>query len=152
MKYEEPRRFKKWEPKHWIETPMGQFVPDIRYTDNPEHEKLLEKPIGKYGDLWQKWIDTVHPNHKILYVIGCTWQIIPRQIDVKAEQRTAELEEIYEHDNPRPDTLDFMTLLRWEEAKKLWVENIIIEELVNVEYPTGFGDGTTNALTDDDIE
>lgn len=125
----------------WIETPTGQLIPDIRYTDDPELEKLLEKPIGKFGDLWQTWIKTTHPNMKVLYVTGCTWAIIPRQIDVKAEQRIEELDEIYERENPRPETTDFLTLLRWEESRKLWREHIIMEELVNVVYPTNLPTG-----------
>lgn len=33
-------------------TPTGQYNLDVRFTDNPEEERLLEKPIGKWGQMW----------------------------------------------------------------------------------------------------
>lgn len=118
-----------------IETPTGQFNPDVRYTDDPEIEKLLQEPIGKFGSMWHEWMKQNHPTMKVLYITGCKWQIIPREVDKKAAQRYDELEIIYDRDNPRPDTSDFNVLRQWEEAKKLWIEHIIIEEIVNVVYP-----------------
>ena len=118
-----------------IETPTGQFNPDVRYTDDPEIEKLLQEPIGKFGSMWHEWMKLNHPTMKVLYITGCKWQIIPREVDKKAAQRYDELEIIYDRDNPRPDTGDFNVLRKWEEAKKLWIEHIIIEEIVNVVYP-----------------
>ena len=116
-------------------TPTGQYNPDVRYTDDPELEKLLAEPIGKYGTMWQDWIMATYPNMKVIYVTGCKWAIIPRQVDKMAAKRYDELDEIYRNNNPRPNTADFMQIWQWEEAKKLWIEHIIIEEIVNVKYP-----------------
>lgn len=118
----------------YIKTPTGQMNPDIRYTDDPYLLKLLDKQIGKWGTLWQQWIETT-TNKKIDYVMGCTWAIVPRIVDEKAQKRYEELAETYDktHDD-RPHA--FMEILRWEEERKLYIEHRIMEEIVQVIYPT----------------
>ena len=112
----------------------GQILPDVRYTNDPEELRLLEKPIGKWGRMWQDWIKSNYPGHVNIYIMAAKWQIIPRQIDEKAEKRWFELDELYHRDNPRPDTTDSNILLQWETACKLWVEDIIMKEIVFVRY------------------
>ncbi len=65
--------------------------------------------------------------------MAAKWQIIPRQIDEKAEKRWFELDELYHRDNPRPSN-DFNEILQWETACKLWVENLILKEIIFVRY------------------
>lgn len=117
----------------YIKTPTGQLNPDIRYTDDLTLEKLLKRDIGKWGYLWQQWIETTTLN-KVLYEFGCTWWIIPRIVDIKAYDRLEELNAIYERDNERPT--NFNDVLAWETERKIWAEHIIMEEIVQVEYPT----------------
>ena len=112
----------------------GQILPDVRYTDDPEELRLLKKPIGKWGRMWQDWIESTYPDEVDIYVMAAKWQIIPRQIDEKAEKRWFELDELYQRDNPRPETTDFNVLRQWEPSKKLWIENIIMKDIVFVRY------------------
>ena len=112
----------------------GQILPDVRYTDDPEELRLLKKPIGKWGRMWQDWIESTYPGEVDIYVMAAKWQIIPRQIDEKAEKRWFELDELYQRDNPRPETTDFNVLRQWEPSKKLWIENIIMKDIVFVRY------------------
>lgn len=116
-------------------TPTGQYVPDVRLTDDPEEERLLEKPIGKWGQMWQDWIQATYPAEVVVYTMAAKWWIIPRQIDEKAEKRYDELDEIFGYNNPRPDTDEFVVLRQWEEERKLWVESILMEEIIHVRYP-----------------
>ena len=37
-------------------TPEGTYVPKIAYTSDPEEEKLLKKPIRRWGRAWIKWM------------------------------------------------------------------------------------------------
>ena len=112
----------------------GQILPDVRYTDDPEELRLLKKPIGKWGRMWQDWIESTYPGEVDIYVMAAKWLIIPRQIDEKAEKRWFELDELYQRDNPRPETTDFNVLRQWEPSKKLWIENIIMKDIVFVRY------------------
>ena len=112
----------------------GQILPDVRYTNDSEELRLLEKPIGKWGRMWQDWIESTYPGEVDIYVMAANWQIIPRQIDEKAEKRWFELDELYQRDNPRPETTDFNVLRQWEPSKKLWIENIIMKDIVFVRY------------------
>ena len=111
----------------------GQILPDVRYTDDPEELRLLKKPIGKWGRMWQDWIESTYPGEVDIYVMAAKWLIIPRQIDEKAEKRWFELDELYHRDNPRPSN-DFNEILQWETACKLWVENLIMKEIIFVRY------------------
>lgn len=112
----------------------GQINPDVRYTDDPEELRLLKKPIGKWGSMWQDWIKGTYPADVTVYIMAAKWQIIPRQIDEKVDKRYDELENIFKSDNPRPITSDFNLLRQWETAKKLWIEDMIMKEIVFVRY------------------
>ncbi len=111
----------------------GQYCNEMAYTDNPEEIKLLEERpvIGKWGRMWQDWMESEHSADVTLLVIECKWAIIPRKIDIEAEKRYEELDKIYRRDNPRPES-DFNAVLKWETAKKFWIENIIMKEIVFV--------------------
>ena len=50
----------------------GQVLPELEYTDDPEEKRMLEKPIGRWGRAWQKWIEEQHPLDKDLHVWHCT--------------------------------------------------------------------------------
>ncbi len=119
---------------NYNETPTGQFNPDIRYTDDEYLLSLLDKQIGKWGSLWQQWIETT-TNKKIDYVMGCTWAIVPRIVDEKALKRYQELADIYDKTHDRPET-PFTEVMRWEEERKLYIEHRIMEEIVQIIYPT----------------
>jgi hypothetical protein len=109
----------------------GQYLTEIAYTNDPEELALLERPIGKWGQMWQDWMEAEHSSYVTILVVECKWAIIPRKIDIEAEKRYEELDKIYRANNPRPDT-DFNSVLKWETAKKLWIEDIIMKEIVFV--------------------
>ena len=73
-------------------TPEGTYVPKIAYTSDPEEEKLLKKPIRRWGRAWMKWMEAEHPADVDILVCECRWQIIPREIDIEAEERFDELD------------------------------------------------------------
>ena len=83
-------------------TPEGTYVPKIAYTSDPEEEKLLKKPIRRWGRAWMKWMEAEYPADVDILVCECRWQLIPREIDIEAEERFNELDEIYRKDHPRP--------------------------------------------------
>ena len=132
-------------------TPTGQLNPDVRYTDDSYLTKLLEKPIGKWGTIWRQWIEQT-TNLKVDYVMGCTWEIIPRIVDEKAAVRYEELAKIYDRDTERPDTKDFNVLNQWETERSIWIEHLIMEEIVQVEYPTEQPDYYNMKPINDDAE
>ena len=82
-------------------TPEGTYVPKIAYTSDPEEEKLLKKPIRRWGRAWMKWMEAEHPADVDILVCECRWQIIPREIDIEAEERFDELDEIAKLEDPR---------------------------------------------------
>ena len=65
-------------------TPEGTYVPKIAYTSDPEEEKLLKKPIRRWGRAWMKWMEAEYPADVDILVCECRWQIIPREIDIEA--------------------------------------------------------------------
>ena len=48
----------------------GQILSDIRYTNDPEELRLFEKPIGKWGRMWQDWIKSTYPGHVNIYIMA----------------------------------------------------------------------------------
>lgn len=112
----------------------GQNIPIMKYTDDPYEEMLLYRPIGRYGRLWQEWMTNNHSGIKAMYIVNCTWAIIPREIDIKANIKWLEFTDEYVENNPRPNDSDFMTLAKWEKSKQLYAEHKVLEEIVYQEY------------------
>ena len=108
--------------------PTGQYLTEMHYTDSPQEQSLLRRPIGRWGRLWQEWMKTEHPTEIAVLVMTARWQIIPREIDRQAENRWTELDEQYRRENPRP--ADFRSMQEWEKARLLTLEHIIMEEIV----------------------
>ena len=106
----------------------GQYVPEIAYTTDEEEEKLLKKPIGRWGRMWQKWIETEYPYMEVDFVMECLWEIIPREVDIEAEKRWDELDKTYRQKNPRPKT--FQEIQIWEKERLLTLEHQVMEEVV----------------------
>ena len=108
--------------------PTGQYLTEMQYTDSPQEQALLRRPIGRWGRLWQIWMKTEHPSEVAVLVMTARWQIIPREIDRQAENRWTELDAQYRRENPRPVT--FLEMQKWEKARLLTLEHIIMEEIV----------------------
>lgn len=109
-------------------TPEGTYVPKIAYTSDPEEEKLLKKPIRKWGKAWMKWMKANCDWLIEVLIMECRWQIIPREVDIEAEERFDELDEIYRKTHPRPT--EFNELHRWEKERLMTIENQVMEEIV----------------------
>ena len=109
-------------------SPTGQYLTEMQYTDDPREQALLRRPIGRWGRMWQEWMKTEHPTEVAVLIMEARWQIIPRAIDRQAENRWAELDEQYRRENPRPQ--DFLSMQKWEKARLLTLEHIIMEEIV----------------------
>lgn len=94
----------------------------------PEEEKLLKKPIRKWGKAWMKWMKANCDWLIEVLIMECRWQIIPREVDIEAEERFDELDEIYRKTHPRPTK--FNELRRWEKERLMTIENQVMEEIV----------------------
>ena len=94
----------------------------------PEEEKLLKKPIRRWGRAWMKWMEAEYPADVDILVCECRWQIIPREIDIEAEERFDELDEIYRKDHPRPT--EFNAIRKWEKERLMTLEHQVMEEIV----------------------
>ena len=109
-------------------SPTGQLLAEVAYTDDLQELELLKTPIGRWGRMWQQWMNTEYPTEvTVLIVTGC-WNIIPREIDRQAEARFTELDELYRKENPRPVTFSEMQV--WEKTRLLTIEHRIMEEIV----------------------
>ena len=109
-------------------SPTGQMLTEIQYTENQEMQKLLQKPIGRWGRMWQEWVRTEYPTEVQVFVTEGRWQIIPRIIDREAESRFREVDEQYRLENPRPQT--FAEIQSWEKMRLLTLEHAIMEEII----------------------
>ena len=109
-------------------SPTGQMLTEIQYTENPEEQKMLRKPIGRWGRMWQDWVKAEYPTEVQIFVTEGRWQIIPRIIDREAESRFLELDEQYRRENPRPQA--FSEIQSWEKMRLLTVEHAIMEEII----------------------
>ncbi len=109
-------------------SPTGQMLTEILYTENSEEQKLLKKPIGRWGRMWQEWVKTEYPSEVQIFITEGRWQIIPRIIDREAESRFRELDKRYRQENPRPTT--FTEIQSWEKMRLLAVEHQVMEEIV----------------------
>ncbi len=119
----------------------GQVLPEVEYTDDPEEKRMLEKPIGRWGRAWQKWIEEQHPLDKDLHVWHCTWQIVPRWIDEKAKAYYDKLSKEYNlvHKD-RPHSDDYFGVCKWEKQKALYIEHKIMEDYVYHTYEEFYKD------------
>ena len=108
--------------------PTGQYLPELIYTEDREEQKLLQKPIGRWGRMWQEWVRTEYPTEISIFIIEGRWQIIPRLIDREAESRFQEMDRKYRRENPRPQT--FTEIQSWEKMRLLTIEHMIMEEIV----------------------
>ena len=69
-----------------------------------------------------------YPADVDILVCECRWQIIPREIDIEAEERFNELDEIYRKDHPRPT--EFNAIRKWEKERLMTLEHQVMEEIV----------------------
>lgn len=53
---------------------------------------------------------------------------LPREIDIEAEERFDELDEIYRKDHPRPT--EFNAIRKWEKERLMTLEHQVMEEIV----------------------
>ena len=96
-------------------TPEGTYVPKIAYTSDPEEEKLLKKPIRRWGRAWIKWMEAEYPAD--VDILVC-----------EAEERFDELDKIYRKDHPRPT--EFNAIRKWEKERLMTLEHQVMEEIV----------------------
>ena len=75
-----------------------------------------------------KWMEAEYPADVDILVCECRWQIIPREIDIEAEERFDELDEIYRKDHPRPT--EFNAIRKWEKERLMTLEHQVMEEIV----------------------
>ena len=109
-------------------SPTGHWNPEIQYTDNPREQKMLEKPIGRWGKMWQEWMKTEYPTEVSVLIMEGRWSIIPREIDAEGSKRFQELDEQYRQQNPRPQT--FSEIQQWEKTRILTIEHQLMSEVV----------------------
>ena len=109
-------------------SPTGQYLTEMQYTDNPKEQALLQKPIGRWGKMWQEWMKVEYPAEVAVLVMTGRWNIVPREIDRQAENRWSELDKQFRQENPRPT--DFRQMQEWEKTRLLMLEHRIMEDIV----------------------
>ena len=109
-------------------SPTGQFLTEMPYTIDPQETRMLKYPIGRWGRLWQEWMETEYPTEVTVLVMIGRWQIIPREIDREAELRFQELDKKYRLKNSRPES--FPEVQIWEKERLLTVEHQVMKEIV----------------------
>ena len=113
---------------NYRQSPTGQMLAEVAYSDSPEELELLKTPIGRWGRMWQEWVRTEYPTEMTVLIVTGRWNIIPREIDRQADERFSELDEHYRKENPRPTT--FSEMQAWEKNRLLTIEHRIMEEIV----------------------
>ena len=113
---------------NYRQSPTGQMLAEVVYSDSPREMELLKTPIGRWGRMWQEWMNTEYPTETTVLIVMGRWNIIPREIDRQAEARFTELDELYRKENPRPKT--FSEMQKWEKERLLTIEHRIMEELI----------------------
>ena len=113
---------------NYRQSPTGQMLAEVVYSDSPQEIELLREPIGRWGRMWQDWVRTEYPTEVTVLIVTGRWNIIPREIDRQAEARFTELDALYRKENPRPVT--FSEMQKWEKHRLLTIEHRIMEELI----------------------
>ena len=100
-------------------------------TPRPDRRSGWAQPVrlSENGDVHvMKWMEAEYPADVDILVCECRWQIIPREIDIEAEERFNELDEIYRKDHPRPT--EFNAIRKWENERLMTLEHQVMEEIV----------------------
>jgi hypothetical protein len=113
---------------NYRQSPTGQMLSEVAYTDDPQEIELLKTPISRWGRMWQDWVRTEYPTEVSVLIMTGRWNIIPREIDRQAENRFSELDELYRRENSRPVTFSEMQM--WEKNRLLTIEHRIMEEII----------------------
>ena len=113
---------------NYRQSPTGQMLAEVAYTDDPQELEMLKTPIGRWGRMWQQWMNTEFPTEVTVLIVTGRWNIIPREIDRQAEARFTELDALYRKENHRP--VIFAEMQAWEKNRLLTIEHRIMEELI----------------------
>ena len=84
--------------------------------------------LFRSGRAWMKWMQDEYPINVEILICECRWQIIPREIDIEAQERFDELDELYRNNNPRPT--EFEAIRSWEKMRLLELNHQVMEEIV----------------------
>ena len=90
----------------------------------------LTRNTGKYGEAWKEYMRENYPMRSQALFMSPKWNEIADRVQQEAEKYQEELRKIYEKQNPRPQTDDFMEIYRWKTEMELRIEHQIMEEIV----------------------
>ena len=127
----------------YMKTATDQAMKDEQINEQ-EQEYLLEtlktmlkreSLVGahmKYGLAWMDFMKEANPRKCPFENSGWFSRLEDKSWEVaeEAHQMAKDMEMIYEHQNPRPNTSDFLKLAQHENAKKQYVQEIVMREIV----------------------
>ncbi len=104
-------------------------MPELKQTLTTEEQELMRNPIGRWGELWQRYMkenctpDEISANFK-----NDEFDELARRIDSEAWEMWELLRRQYAQKNPRPTT--FNEIVSWEKMRSLTVEHEVMEQIV----------------------
>ena len=101
---------------------------ELKQTLTAEEQELMQNPIDRWGQEWQKFMQTHYPEEIPVLLENQKWELIPRQIDKEAWEMWELLRKQYAAKNPRPTT--FLEIAEWEKKRTLIIEHEIMELIV----------------------
>ncbi|MBQ8786809.1 MAG: TnpV protein [Oscillospiraceae bacterium] len=102
---------------------------ELKQTLIAEEQELIQNPIGRWGEAWQKYMkenctpDEISANFK-----DSEFDELARRIDSEAWEMWELLHRQYAEKNPRPTT--FSEIVSWEKMRSLTVEHEVMEQIV----------------------
>ena len=103
---------------------------ELKQTLTAEEQELIQNPIGRWGEAWQKYMkenctpDEISANFK-----DGEFDELARRIDSEAWEMWELLRRQYAEKNPRPKT-SFVEIEKWERTRQLIVEHEVMEQIV----------------------
>ena len=101
---------------------------ELKQTLTTQEQKLMQNPIDRWGQEWQKFMQTHYPEEIPALQENQKWELIPRQIDKEAWEMWEQLRKQYAAKNLRPTT--FLEIAEWEKKRTLIIEHEIMEQIV----------------------
>jgi hypothetical protein len=102
---------------------------ELKQTLTTEEQELIQNPIGRWGEAWQKFMkencthDEIWANFK-----DNVFDELARRIDSEAWEMWELLRRQYAQKNPRPTT--FSEIVSWEKMRSLTIEHEVMEQIV----------------------
>ena len=102
---------------------------ELQQTLIAEKQELIQNPIGRWGEAWQKYMKENCTHYEISASFNDDeFDELARRIDSEAWAMWELLRRQYAEKNPRPTT--FNEIVSWEKKRSLTVEHEVMEQIV----------------------